>query len=471
MSPYAFTVKSSWLASESCRLDASAYSEGGLEVRDRIKAGSSSWRALKDIAQIFRGPLHKRIYVPDANFGVPYLTASDVPLVDYPVDVWLSRERTSELPALLVKKGWTLISSAGTIGNAAFVRQAFVGCAISQDMIRVAPTDVASGYLFAFLATRPARSMLRLSTYGSVVERIEPKHIADIPVPLIDNFAQDTINGLVLSAAAARDEAEALIAEATDWIDASVSEPRYSHEHSLAVGIIGNKALGTRLDAFHHVGWAAKRRISGERLGDIADVSRPGIIKRIFVERGIPFVSGIDVFHVRPEYRKRLMTDEARRSGALLSKGQVLVQRSGQRYGLLGRPAYVGQRLDRWAASEDLMRVTPSQEGAAARVFALLRSDVGRRSLVRMSYGTSIPHFNQEQLAELRVPTLPLPLLEKVEHALELRERADRDEAAAIAEVETWLDLLDLGEKAVPQTRASVASLLTLSRTCPMTGS
>jgi hypothetical protein len=171
----------------------------------------------------------------------------------------------------------------------------------------------------------------------------------------------------------------------------------------------------------------------------MAGVSRPGLIKRIFVQRGTPFLSGIDVFQVRPTSRNRIMTAEAERAEALVMAGQLLVQRSGQRYGLLGRPAYVGRRLQGFAASEDLMRITPVDPSIAGRVFAYLRSDSGRRALIRMSYGTSIPHFNQDQLARVRIPTLPSELLADAARALELREQADAHEEQATSEVQRWL--------------------------------
>src|SRR5581483_5137292 len=98
------------------------------------------------------------------------------------------------LPTLRVEAGWTLISSAGTIGDATYVRGELTEFAISQDMIRVAPLEnIWPGYLFAYLSTNGAHALLRFRTYGSVVDRIEPKHIADLPVPLLSDAKQQDI--------------------------------------------------------------------------------------------------------------------------------------------------------------------------------------------------------------------------------------------------------------------------------------
>jgi type I restriction enzyme S subunit len=436
-----FVVKSDWLADEGQRLDASAYAAGGLEARDHIRAGPWPWRPLGEIAQLFNGPRFGRHYVGDPTRGIPFLSSTDILLADLSRVPRLSRSRTPFLGSLVVRRGWTLISCSGTIGRTAYVRDEIDGMASSQHVMRAVPHEeqVRPGYLFAFLTSVLGQAMIRQRTYGTVVQHIEPHHIKDLPVPLIEDRYQERVHELVSEAAVARSEAAGLLDEVIGWFDAQVGEPRFRSEHARALGVVYSSRLAGRLDAFHHIGWSAEARINGDRLGEFAEVFRPGFIKRIFTERGTPFVSGIDVYQTRPTSRSRIMVAEAKRASALLAPTQVLVQRSGQRYGLLGGPAYVGGRLDGWAASEDLMRITATNRTDAARIFGFLRSDVGRRSILRMSYGTSIPHFNQEQLANIRVPRLPPDLGEKAARALELRERADDAEDRAIFEIERWL--------------------------------
>jgi type I restriction enzyme, S subunit len=443
MAPRVFQVKSGWLADEGHRLNAGLFASGGIAIRDRIKAGPLPWAPLESVSYIFRGPLHKRIYVRDPNSGFQYLTASECALLEPPGDAFLSRKLTPEKDILRVEAGWTLVSSAGTIGNATYVRQELAGCLISQDMLRVTPRKerILSDYLFAFLAAGQARTMLKARTYGSVVDRIEPKHITDLPVPLAEAADQRRIHNLVEAAAAKRTEASRLLDEASAYLDAQAGPFRYPHEHALAAAVVTRSALRQRrLDALAHCGWSTEAASTrGDRLDSLAAVTRPGIIKRLFAERGIPFVSGIDVFQLRPLARTRLRPDEAQRSGAIIRAGQILVQRSGQRYGLLGRPAYVGRRLDGWASSEDLLRVSPEDASQVGRIFSFLRSEAGRRQLVGQSYGTSIPHINSEIMSRLVLPPLPHDLVDNANRALQLREEADADEERAVREVEAWL--------------------------------
>jgi type I restriction enzyme S subunit len=334
------------------------------------------------------------------------------------------------------------MTRSGTIGRTAFVRGEMDGMAASDDVIRIIPDESAirPGYLFVFLTAAPAQAMIGQKTYGSVVQHIEPHHIADLPVPLPEAAFQERIHALVDGAAAARTEATCLLDEAGAYFDAFAGPMPSAHDHARAAGIVARARLDGRLDAFYHVGWAIEGgELRGTAMGELGRVTRPGIFKRIWVERGVPFVSGIDVYQVRAGFRQKLMRVEAERAGCLLRHGQVLVQRSGQRYGLLGRPAYVGLHLDGWAGSEHLMRIGLIDQYQAGRVFSFLRSEAGHRAVLRSSYGTSIPELNPEGLSRVEVPLLPPELTAKANRALELRERADADEERAIQEVEAWL--------------------------------
>lgn len=439
----AFIARSSWLAGEGRRLDASAYSSGGLAARDRIIKGAQPWQRLDQVARTFYEARFARTYVSDPARSVPYLTGSDMLLADLQGLRRLAVKKTDQLSKLLIQEGWTLLSRSGTIGRTVFVRGEMRGMVASDDVIRIAPHAQVTmpGYLFAYLTSAPAQAMIRQRTYGSVIQHIEPHHIADLPVPLPDRAMQERIHGLVAGAARARTEAACLLDEAAAYFDGLAGPMPSVHDHARAVGLVRRSKLGLRLDAFHHVGWAAEAGAPrGVRIEEIGRVTRPGIAKRIFVERGVPFVSGIDVFQTRPSHREHLMQAEADKANAFIHEGQILVQRSGQRYGLIGRPTYVGRHMDGWAASEHLMRITMNQKEHTAWVYAFLRSEVGRRTLMRTSYGTSIPELNPEGLSRIQIPPLSDALQSKARRALELRERADGDEEQAIREVEAWLN-------------------------------
>jgi type I restriction enzyme S subunit len=431
-----------WLRSEASRLDAHSYSIGGSTARERIENSFSRVTALGEIARLFNGPRFARVYVRDPKRGVTFLSSSDImesdPFLAAPL---LSLRRTAALDDLLVDRGWTLMSCSGTVGNSRYVGPELTGVSASQHVMRIVPqSDIRPGFLFAFMASRFARAIVEQRAYGSVVQHVEPQHVADVPVPLPDDEDQARIHKLVERAAVARAEATRLLEDAGDYFDQLAGAMQSAHDHARAVGVTRRTSLNGRLDAFHHVGWAAEAgRAGGERLGTLADVISTARVPRVYTDRGVPFLSGIDVFRVRVTPRVRIARWVADEFDARVQAGDLAIQGSGQRYGLLGRVASIGERLDGWAASHDLFRIRTADPDTRARIFAFLRSDSGHRVMLRHSYGTSIPHVNPAGIAAIRVPELPADLISAARQALELREQADRDEQRAIDEVEAWL--------------------------------
>jgi type I restriction enzyme S subunit len=441
VTPAVFVVRREWLREEGSRLDATPFSEGGLHAREAIRNLSLPIAPLGQIADVFAVSLRQRQFVRTPSRGVRFLASADLSLVDPPRDFWLSRARTRRVDSYTVEPHWALISSTGTVGHVTYVRDDLADCAVSQDAIRVrAKGEIAPGYLFAFLSTRVARVLISLRMYGTTVDRIHPSQLVDIPIPLPGLAHQSRIHDLVARAADARTEATKLLDDTGRFFDTLAGDMPSAHDHARTLGIVRARDLNGRLDAFHHVGWAAEGAASeGEAIGELADVISTKRVPRIYAERGVPFLSGIDVFRIRPTQRVLLATWIADSFAARVRAGDLAVQGSGQRYGLLGRVAYIGDRLDGWAASHDLFRIRCSDRDTRARIFTYCRSESGHRAMLRHSYGTSIPHVNPDGIAALRVPTLPSGLSDKAVRALELREQADRDEEQAIGEVEEWL--------------------------------
>jgi len=435
----AFIARSGWLAGEGRRLDAAAYSSGGLAARDRIITGQHPWQRLDQVAHIFSEARFTRTYITDPKRSAPYLNGSDMLLADLQGLLRLSIKNTPQLAKLLLQPDWTLMSCSGTIGRTVFVREEMRGMAGSHDLIRISPYPATAepGYLFAFLTSIPAQAMIRQRTYGSVIQHIEPHHIADLPVPLPDRAMQERIHGLVAGAARARTEAACLLDEAAAYFDGLAGPMPSVHDHARAVGLVRRSELGLRLDAFHHVGYSAEGRLRGEPFGAIAKVFVPGRMKLIHADKGAAFYTGVDIYQNRPTPTKWIARWLPGFKELEVEAGAVLMQVDGQRYGLMGRPVYAGSSLQGAAVSWHMARIQTTQ---AARIYAFARSEAGRRAIVRQSFGTSVPSITAQLLAQVEVPTLPDDLTNKAKRALELREQADADEEQAIREVEAWLN-------------------------------
>ena len=291
-----FVAQLSWLRNEGCRLDASAYVDGSLATYHGIVNGKWDWLPLDSLARLFKAPRYLRRYVFDRTRGTSILSSSDILLADLN-SVPLLSDKTPVLSELLLKEGWTLISRSGTIGNTAYVRPEMDGMAASEHVMRVAPdqTKIWPGYLFAFLSTLQGNSLLKRRTYGSIIQHIEPHHIADLPVPLPEPSEQERLHNLVARAAAARTEASRLLNEAAAYFDGLAGPMPSAHDHARVAEIVKRSTLNGRLDAFHYVGWAAEKTVSGDRLDSIANVAIPGRMRLVHAQAGAPFFTGVDL--------------------------------------------------------------------------------------------------------------------------------------------------------------------------------
>lgn len=162
----------------------------------------------------------------------------------------------------------------------------------------------------------------------------------------------------------------------------------------------------------------------------------PSRARLVSAERGVAFASGTELFQARPVARKSIARWPPGVDGLRVERRTVLLQVDGQRYGLIGRPAIVGEAAHGMAASWHLARVVADRP---AWLYAFFRSEIGRRATVRLSYGTSVPAISARPLRSLRIPAMPQELEAKAQRALELRESADANEATAIRKVEKWL--------------------------------
>src|SRR5947209_2466602 len=105
-----------WLDFQGLRLDAAAYSSGGLQVRDQLLSGPWICSRLDGVSKTVLEARFARTYVQDPAHGVPYLTASDMLLADLKGLLYLSRRRAPQMERLRIQEGWTLVSRSGTIG-------------------------------------------------------------------------------------------------------------------------------------------------------------------------------------------------------------------------------------------------------------------------------------------------------------------------------------------------------------------
>jgi len=451
-------VKRDWLEESGLRLEASGYTTGSREIKEKIRRSKYGYKPLASIAKIFNGPRFARVYIEDSDRSVPFLSNSDMLLANFAGIKYLSRKYTPALDEIRLKQGWTLISCSGTVGNTVYVRPDMDGMTGSQHIMRVAPLpdSLPSGYLYSFLSSPLAKAMIQEGTYGSVIQHIEPNHITDLPIPSLPTKTQRRIHELVERAAALRVEAANVLKASIARMERQViglpkgHRWKYGFDHARAIEIAPITAGTTRLDAFHHVGYAregVQTLKQASRLGELVRAYQPSMFKRPYTdkENGIPFLSGVDLYDVIPQPRLYISKRMPGLENYIVKAGTILVQSDGQRYGLFGRPMILPKHLDGSTVTQHLMRLHPHDPKDRGFVYVYLLAETGRRALLRQSFGTSMGalfenSFHRTEIPDCK-PAVRYSFEDNVAQVITFREQAYQAEIKAqsilLAELET----------------------------------
>lgn len=452
------TIPSAWMRRDGRRFDCGPYMSGALEAKIRLeelpyRKDSLASLCVGGIDGIYHAGRESRTWVDDPAAGVPFLSSSSILASDLSGLPLISRRQVASNPRFTLRRGWTLITRSGTIGRMVYARLDMDGLACSEHVMRVVPDaeKVAPGFVYAFLSSKFGVPLVTSGTYGSIIQSIEPQHIADLPVPRLGDKVEREAHRLVELAAANRTKAvqrlNASLAAVEELLNAA---NLCSHPDASWSSVVASR-LQSRCDAYYYSlkCEAARRAFDGanvpehRRLGDVAEVFIPGIFKRRYADDptfGVPYITGGDVFQLAPTSDRFLMSRVAQDNELAIKKGMFLIQEAGQLGGLVGKSVFVGDHLDGYAVSNNMVRVTARDERDAGYLFALLSTNAGVTLIAREAAGSSIPHMDATRIRSL---SLPWPeaaqrheISRTVVDAIDLRDRAAEaeDEARALVE-------------------------------------
>lgn len=152
----------------------------------------------------------KRIYVEEGN-GIVFFGGKQIYELDPSNKKYLSLKHHAGRikQQLTLHENMTMITCSGTIGKVTIVPKHWEGWTANQHIIRVVPANnEIAGYLFAWLSSEYAYSLITRFTYGAVVDEIDNKQVSQIVVPLLNDVGiQKEINNKVLEANNKRTEA------------------------------------------------------------------------------------------------------------------------------------------------------------------------------------------------------------------------------------------------------------------------
>ena len=127
------------------RLDGSFHLSDGLIVRKIIQSIPYGYKLISDVTDdIYCPGIFRRNYV---SSGTPFLGGADIQKLDLDSGKYLRKSNTPNYEILEVKKGWTLVTCGGTIGDTVFANNLLAKCWVSQHVMRVIPSTIKEGVL------------------------------------------------------------------------------------------------------------------------------------------------------------------------------------------------------------------------------------------------------------------------------------------------------------------------------------
>ena len=408
-------VRASWIRDLGCRLDAPPFVSGALEARKTLESLNVRKDSLADITTgIYHAGRESRRWVTDLQYGVPFLSSSNILESDLSILPLLSKKQIEKTPQFIIHEGWTLISRSGTIGKTSFARGEMDGMACSEHVMRVVPDEakVLPGYLFAFISSKFGIPIVVSGTYGSIIQSIEPQHLATLPVPRFTLRLEKCIHEAVVEAAMKRSNAGKLRSDLRKSVESYIGWTERPMD--LSPTCTSSLNLSRRLDGFYHGRSVNEARNAfrfhkdSKRLGDVVErVFEPNRGARKKVEDaafGVPFLSSSAVFCIDPRAEYLVSNKTPHLESLILTERDVLLPRSGQLGGIIGRAVLPLRSNIGDAASEHLVRVRCKSTNSAHLAWAIFSTQPGYLCAIATAFGTSIPSLDCSLLSNLSIP-------------------------------------------------------------------
>ncbi len=444
-------VDSLWLYNGEHRFDGSFYCGNSVQsfiILDKFKGEIE--QLAKFTKNIFYPGRFKRIWV-DEKHGEAFFTGSQI-LEAYPsTDKYIAPSKISNIDSYKVSPQQILVTRSGTIGNLTLVTKKLSNQLVTEDAIRIGIQDeVKRGYVYAYLKSRVGNPLIQQSVFGAVIDHIEPNHIEQIRIPIIDKADFQKVGTDIVKAFSLRDQANDLIDESQELFYKVLNLPRISEDDvqylngKVKAWEVSEFGFENRLDgSFYYplVDLAIKNlEKSGHKLSTLGDkdliekVFIPGRFKRVYVkeEYGIPFLSGKNIIQIRPEDLKYLARSKTKKLDTyIIKEGWTLITCSGT----IGRTALVTSEWDGWTATQHILRVVPKNI-EPGYLYVFLSSDYGQAQIKRFIHGSVVDEITDKQTEQVAIlipdKNIQKQIGEKAMQAFELRAKANEIEKRAI---------------------------------------
>ena len=421
-------VSNSFIIS-SLRLDGNFHLSEGLVVRAHIKKSPYGIDSIGDVtSDVYCPGIFKRNYTKN---GIPFLGGSDIQKNYYDCGKYLKVSTTPNHEILRIPNGCTLVTCGGTIGLTVYANKIISKCFASQHVMRVIPSKVRGGVLYAYLTSKHGHALLTTNTYGSVIPTLNADNIKSLPIPKVPDDFQLVVDKLIQESSLLREEsslilsnARALLKQEAGLRDLTDEDYNYfgprTYDRKVSCFVRNIKELGNL--SFHAFNYSERvqkniidkvRKCNHIRLYDALDDkklwSSSGVeVNEVKEGHGIMLINQSDIFD--QIVKGKWVVKKKKYSKDLLQEGEILIAK----IGTLGegesfcRTVYVGEDLKGQLVSSAFYRMKSSESIPAGYLFAWLSSDYGFRLIRASHYGTKQCYPNPSFLYEY-----PVPIIEK----------------------------------------------------------
>lgn len=410
------TVKNNWLLESDLRLDASFHLSDAVKTKRIIEKFCPYSKVLlkNEASELFKGNIHKRVYVDSIEHGSMFYTASDMFKANLDSGKYLSKKHSPYLKELELKKDWILITRSGTLGNVVYTTTDYEGKIGTDDLVRIKPIEnkIKKGYLYAYLSSKYGYGLLTQSSYGGVVKHIEPHHIEDLPIPILPEDKQQVVNNLIIEMNNLRVEANLLLNESIKLFESKLPEIKF--EKIYIAGINSRVNYASRLEATYNTNSIesfyrelANRDIQTKTIKELSkDVFTPGIFKRVRtnnIEKGIPFLSGSDLINRYPRISNFLSKKMKNINNYILKEGWIAIQDSGT----IGYISIITKFIDGVSATNNLVRIVPNEDSNYNYyIYCFFKTKIGQMLLKTLEYGSVQKHIDNNQISNFKMPLI-----------------------------------------------------------------
>lgn len=428
-----------------------SYHNADINIYDNTLHNHSSHCLNFYCSNIYTTGRGRRVYTRPER-GVPFLSNSDMmaqnPLMSCN---YMSRKYGYDESSVL-KGRMILTGRVGAIGQTAFVpnyweKYKMMG---SDNIIRIVVKDeFKNGFIYAYLASKYGNLSFWKHATGGVQPFITDKMVANLPIPDFPASFQQEVDDLIQESARLREEAADALQQAIQQVEDIIPYPSKKN-----VGCVSSRTIlsshNRRFEANYYISEGHDiekyiyKNFKWKPLGQVCeDISRPDIFKRYYVQNGIVFLGGADIFLASPDSKKQLSKTKTTNITSLaIKENTILIPRSGT----IGNVAWAHAGHAQKLVSEDVIRLQPNDILRGGYIYAFLSSSIGKALIQKHIFGSVIQHIEPHHLKLIPIPIIEDSIIDNI-HKLVLEYskkvgKAIENERKAISmieqEIESW---------------------------------